>query len=824
MKRILTVAAAVLTVLIGTAAPAQAIDEPPDPSGSARIEPSETADPDRTGSSAPDASAPGDESGGGESNPSPPRECRIRVDPQPIPIIHLRMSDDGGGADVDGRGTGGAVQPGESTVPDSDETGQSEPPQDPDGTANAAPGVGDDPEEADQLQAKLGDGFLVQELSMEAPEDPTSPRGLQQLEDEIEQAATAFEGLTAIGPWIVVYDGATNEPLGAWINRLEATSAAHGAKRFESRSVDAVVAPELETLHAQLVAQRPATPSGDEPPVHIESIDGGTDARPAWQVMIPSTPGRSGLGSQPTTGSPRIGLFDDETAKVFACEEEEPGATGPVTIVEAIDTSRPWRAYVVDESGGVTIGPRSLRADETAAPIPSPLVDRSGSGGSSSPLPIVLAAIGGLVVGLIASVLSTRRQTATAMGPEYPMPYTPAPPHGMSSAPAATPTESFHPIPAGERDLTLRPQPAPPGWTGAVHGDRSPRLGELGLNRLLPRDRESGRSWAYEAEGITAIAGWTEKRAGRGEDAEPTLRVHDRGAVLLAVFDGMGGSGAALARRLRDGTELTGAYLSSRLARDVTEAWAIRQLGQGPIGSPDPLTAALAGALRDEASIIPDTSGIRGSLSRTLPTTAAILTLSPLAHGGMRAEAIWAGDSRAFALTAERGLQVLTVDDTRETDALELIRNDQPMQNLVSADKPFVLHHQALDRDEPAVFIVATDGCFGYVATPAHFEFHLLDTLQQAGNVGEWADRLVERLGAIAADDVSFSIAATRYPDFASLQQAFTARYRQLEEDHWAIFETAGDDHERRERLRNQSWEAYRDAYEELMPNRGSRF
>ena len=63
--------------------------------------------------------------------------------------------------------------------------------------------------------------------------------------------------------------------------------------------------------------------------------------------------------------------------------------------------------------------------------------------------------------------------------------------------------------------------------------------------------------------------------------------------------------------------------------------------------------------------------------------------------------------------------------------AMALIRNDMPMDNLVSADKPFRINHRQYDLTSPTMLLTATDGCFGYVHTPAHFEFLILTIWQR---------------------------------------------------------------------------------------------
>lgn len=515
-----------------------------------------------------------------------------------------------------------------------------------------------------------------------------------------------------------------------------------------------------------------------------------------------------------------VGGDHDDLQAVVAGDAAGPGET------------RRWIVPLSSPSGEPTTG-----ADRPDDDDPAPLGAQApaASGDARSPLALLLAALVGAAAAAVAVTLLRRPRGVTpdgsgpgfayaagpaaggpplgglppaggGYGPTAPLPHPPAP------GPTPAPAPAFAPVPV---------RPPAPGWTAAVFGDQSVRVTDLGVHRLAPDDGPAGRSWGYEAIGVLAGAGWLEKKAGKGEDAEPTLRLHDSGRGLIAAYDGTGGAGAAVARRLRDGTELTGAYVASRLARDLVEAWAGRRIEKGrAIDDPAQLADWMYRALQDEATTVPDTSGtMRGSLSRILPTTAAAVVFAPApdGDGAMHADALWAGDSRAFLLSPGQGLQVLTIDDTRETDALALIRNDQPMTNLVSADKRFRLNHRAIETSGLSVLLVATDGCFGYVPTPAHFEFLLLDALVSAVSAADWSARIIAELGGFAADDVSFSFVVHGAEDFRALQAAFARRHDYLDQEHWLPFQAAAADPRERERLREASWAVYRETYEALI-------
>lgn len=341
--------------------------------------------------------------------------------------------------------------------------------------------------------------------------------------------------------------------------------------------------------------------------------------------------------------------------------------------------------------------------------------------------------------------------------------------------------------------------------------------------RIRPQEVPRGRVWSLATDRYLALGGWTEKVPGKGEDAEPTWRAHESGRGLIGVYDGTGGAGAGVARRLGDGTELSGAYVGSRLTKEVLETWFTRSVDRSEPLSEERLAALsrlMKGALVDEAANAdqPEAGGmvLKGSLKRLLPTTLAAVAFEEMAEG-IVADALWAGDSRCYALTPGRGLQVLSVDDTRDVDALSLIRNDQPMENLVSADRDFTIHRTRYQLHRPVVLLTATDGCFGYVHTPAHFEHLLLDSLDHATDLVSWGADLVQRLDGIAGDDVSFSLVAYGFCSFPAMQVAMRPRRGYLIAEHWSPFANVGDDREQFEAMRDASWHAYRDDYHELI-------
>ncbi|MGW3208824.1 serine/threonine protein phosphatase [Streptomyces sp. NPDC001135] len=357
-----------------------------------------------------------------------------------------------------------------------------------------------------------------------------------------------------------------------------------------------------------------------------------------------------------------------------------------------------------------------------------------------------------------------------------------------------------------------------------------------------PRSRPAGRPriWCVDRVGLLAVSVWTEQVPGRGEDAEPFIAHHEAGDQgMLAVFDGSGGAGAAPVWQASDGESRTGAWVGARVARLATDHWFHDVAAEGEPATPETLRTYLQFFLRYAPQ---RRSKISGTMRRQLPTTLAAVHYR-LVRGSSEPElelrSLWAGDSRAYVLRPDAGLQVLTRDHTRESDALELLRTDPPMTNLVCADRDFEIAGQRLFHPFPCVLVAATDGFFGYVHTPADFENLLLSTLHDAGTVEEWADLVRRAVQACTADDASLALVALGYHGFQDLRERFTTRLEELTERYVrtrprgldrlapagggagpdpAAAEDPADLPARVRAWQDSTWHAYRPGYETHLP------
>ena len=287
------------------------------------------------------------------------------------------------------------------------------------------------------------------------------------------------------------------------------------------------------------------------------------------------------------------------------------------------------------------------------------------------------------------------------------------------------------------------------------------------------------------AAGPTVVFGFNlGKIPGHGEDSDPIMRDGpDLG--LIGVFDGMGGAGGTVYET--DEGARTGAYLASRIAKDVVEQRMLELLEpdwnlKGEAAAED-LRRSVKTALEERLrSLKAPTSRLRSRLLRALPTTMAVIALQRTHRRGSTwtCHVFWAGDSRAYAFMPD-GARQLSTDDLRDSnDALANLHQDSVVSNAMSADTEFHVSYRRVDLQAPFLLVCATDGCFGYVPTPMHFEHLVLSTLRGARSPDAWSRAVQDQVAEVTGDDAAMSTMAVG-SDLDGLQVLFADRTAELE-------------------------------------------
>lgn len=262
-----------------------------------------------------------------------------------------------------------------------------------------------------------------------------------------------------------------------------------------------------------------------------------------------------------------------------------------------------------------------------------------------------------------------------------------------------------------------------------------------------------------------------EKRVGHGEDSEP-LSIAKENFYAVGVFDGMGGSGAAICKS-EYGDNYTKAYVASRIIRDDMHVYIDNVKDFSEINSDGIRNRARQRLEKEKANYPAKASGLRSKLVRDYPTTLAITTAFKDEDGTYTVNSYWAGDSRNYLWTPKGFYQISKDDLDTELDPLENLRNDAALSNCICADRDFVINNKKINVEGKFVILSATDGCFNYFVTPMHFNEVLLTGLKQSENVNEWESFYKDEISAVTSDDVSLSLIAIGFNNFKDLKDTF---------------------------------------------------
>jgi len=261
----------------------------------------------------------------------------------------------------------------------------------------------------------------------------------------------------------------------------------------------------------------------------------------------------------------------------------------------------------------------------------------------------------------------------------------------------------------------------------------------------------------------------TEKKEGHGEDAPPLLFIKEE-FYAVGVFDGMGGAGAATCDS-EYGEGYTKAYVSSRIVRDTVENLLEEQAEKDDWL--EVLKMRILQRLKLEQEKFPSKtkSMLRSKMVREYPTTMAIVMMQP-SDKNLLIDSYWAGDSHCYLWTSQGFYQISKDDLEENNDPMENLNNDAPISNCICADRDFTINHIHVELPkEPVVILCATDGCFGYLPTPMHFEDVLKRNLKNAQNVKDWEKKIMRDILSVTGDDTSLSLIAYGYDSFYSLKK-----------------------------------------------------
>lgn len=323
-------------------------------------------------------------------------------------------------------------------------------------------------------------------------------------------------------------------------------------------------------------------------------------------------------------------------------------------------------------------------------------------------------------------------------------------------------------------------------------------MNSLRQNHTLQRWNKMAESMSKNIKSNECLIIHQEQIQGKGEDF--FLAEYDEDRLAMGVFDGCGGSGAKTYPAFKG---YTGAKVAARALAAAVKIW-FQNYSHGD-SSERNLKLIIDKMLAVCEQRASSGQKLLGSLNREFPSTIAFFVMT---ENQSTIDFYWCGDSRGYILD-ENGLHQVTVDDVAVTDAMKNLREDAPMTNVASASRPFEIHKKQIQLSEPAVIFNATDGCFGYLATPMEFEKLVLRTLKKAEDTAQWKTFLEEEIRQVSGDDFSMTLWTGMYKDFAFMKKSLMKRFAYIDN----MYPSASRCSE--EELFLQ-WESYKKSYENL--------
>lgn len=303
------------------------------------------------------------------------------------------------------------------------------------------------------------------------------------------------------------------------------------------------------------------------------------------------------------------------------------------------------------------------------------------------------------------------------------------------------------------------------------------------------------------------FAVYEEKVDDSGEDSY--IYLTSEKAVFFAVCDGCGGLGSLT---YPEWGGRTGAYMASRSVTFSLEKWFDSVYEKESFFSDNDnelITKFIHNGYKMLENDERPVSKIKGSMVRPFPTTLAAALIKRNGHK-LVIKAIWAGDSRVYYLSAN-GLAQLTIDDIYGEDALSNLTRDGSLTNVISSDGKYEIHSDTFETDMPSVVIAATDGCFGYIPTPMHFEYMLLACLCDSTSYTGWKENIEKCLKEISGDDATMCVAVFGGTSFSEMRDIFLERKALLEKKYIMPLEDSTDE------IVQTLWDEYKIGYYSML-------
>ncbi|MEN4475719.1 hypothetical protein [Mycolicibacterium cosmeticum] len=256
------------------------------------------------------------------------------------------------------------------------------------------------------------------------------------------------------------------------------------------------------------------------------------------------------------------------------------------------------------------------------------------------------------------------------------------------------------------------------------------------------------------------------------------LLFDDNSTSYVGVFDGLGGAGAKRYDTVagpQSGARIAAFECSSmyqRWVQDNGNAFDLSALG-----------VRFRVGLSEVAGRYPmSDSLIKSKMIRDFPSTMAVSKLSAIEEGRAEITCGWAGDSRIYALSPAEGLTQISTDHIKNrVDAQQNLLLDAPLSNFLHAGGAFKVEWCRFTQTLPLALIVATDGCFGYLPSPLHFEQIILDAVTNSKSLTECKEALSKSIENTTSDDASMVVVFCGWNNWVEVGQSFAKRLTKIQ-------------------------------------------
>lgn len=282
----------------------------------------------------------------------------------------------------------------------------------------------------------------------------------------------------------------------------------------------------------------------------------------------------------------------------------------------------------------------------------------------------------------------------------------------------------------------------------------------------------------------------------KGHDEDAPAYADDK---LLIVCDGLGGSGQNI--HTIDGLSKTSAYFGSRILSQTCIGFFRNKYDEicENFQNPGNIINELKKYIINELSLYVINNQlknlIKGKSIQMLPSTMVAIIYKK--HDDYtEALVVSAGDSRAFVLTDDKGLQQLSKDDVfGETDEYS---KTTTMSNNICHGNDFHINYRYYKLPKKCLLFVCSDGCFDYVDTPMEFEYRMDYSICKSeekiavspeGTAMNYGQILGEIYGGILEqsglkDDCTVAGAVLGYESPQEMKKLFSARAKVVTTDY----------------------------------------